>query len=94
MFFFSSRRELGLMEPSLAHRRSGTKVGQGGERPGRQTVCGRCTMPALQSVCSALSAKQTLHFPLGLAAFAFFSWPDKGQKSLGRQRELYIPSEQ
>lgn len=65
------------MEPSLAHWRSGTKVGQGGVRPGRQTVCVRLTMPALQSVSSVLSAKQTLHFPLGLAAFAFFSGPRK-----------------
>lgn len=79
------RRGQGVMEPSLAHWRSGTKVGQGGERPGRQTVCVRCTMPALQSVSSVLSAKQTLHFPLGLPAFAFFSglikvrraWADK-----------------
>lgn len=61
------------MEPLLAHWRSGTKVGPGGECPGRQTVCVRRTMPALQSVSSVLSAKHNTHFPLGLAAFAFFS---------------------
>ncbi len=69
------------MEPSLAHWRSGTKVGQGGVHPGRQTVCVHRTMPALQSVSSVLSAKQTLHFPLGLAAFAFFSGPIKVRRA-------------
>lgn len=71
------------MEPSLVHWRSGTKVGQGGERPGWQTVCVRHTMPALQSVSSVLSAKQTLHFPPGLVAFAFFSGPIKVRRAWG-----------
>lgn len=69
------------MEASLAHWRSGTKVGQGGVRPGRQTVCVHRAMPALQSVSSVLSAKQTVHFPLGLAAFAFFSGPIKVRRA-------------
>ena len=67
------RRGQGVTEPSSAHWHNGTKVGQGGEHPGWQTVCGPRTMPALQSVSSVLSAKQTLHFPFGLAASAFFS---------------------
>lgn len=69
------------MEPSLAHSRGHTKVGQGGEYPGRHTVCVRHTMPALQSVSSVLSTKQTLHFPLGLVAFAFFSGPIKVRRA-------------
>lgn len=69
------------MERSLAHWRSCTKVGQGGERPGRQTVCVRRTMPALQSVSSVLRTKQTLHFPVGLVAFAFFSGPIKVRRA-------------
>lgn len=69
------------MKRSLAHWSSGTKVGQGGVRPGRQTVCVHCTVPALQSVSSVLSAKQTLHFPLGLAALAFFSGPIKVRRA-------------
>lgn len=82
------------MEPSLAHWCSGSKVRQGTEWPGRQTGCGRLTMPALQSVSSVLSAKQTLYFPLGLVALSFIQWPEKDQKSMGRQKELYIPFEQ
>lgn len=75
------RQGQGSVEPSLAPWRSGTKVGKGGARPGRQTVCVRCTMPALQSVSSVLSAKQTLHFPLGLAALAIFSSPIKVRRA-------------
>lgn len=75
------RRGQGVMEPSLAHWRSGIKVGQGGECSDRQTVCVRRTMPALQSVSSVLSAKQTHHFPLGLVAFAFFSGPIKVRRA-------------
>lgn len=52
------------MEPLFAPWRSGTKVRQSGEGPGRQTVCVHCTMPTLQSVSSVLSAKQTLHSPI------------------------------
>jgi len=56
--FFLFRRGWEVMEPSLAHWCSGTKVGQGTEWPGRQTGCGRLTMPALQSVSSVLSANR------------------------------------
>lgn len=82
------------MEPLLAHWRSGTKVGPGGECPGRQTVCVRRTMPALQSVSSVLSAKHNTPFPPRPGGVCLLQWPDKGQKSMGGQRELYIPSEQ
>lgn len=83
---FFNRQGQGCVEPTLAPWRHGTKVGKGGVRPGRQTVCVCCTMPALQSVSSVLSSKQALHFPLGLAAFAIFrslikvrgAWVDKG----------------
>lgn len=77
------------MEPSPAHWRNGTKVGQGGVRPGRHAVCVRRTMPALQSVSSVLSAKQTLYFPLGLAAFAFFSGPIKVRRACA-DKESFI----
>lgn len=89
--FLFFRQGQGVMDP---HWRNGTKVRQGRERPGRQTVCVRHTMPGLQSVSCVLSAKQALHFPLGLAVLAFLQRPGKGQKSKCRQRELYIPSEQ
>ena len=89
LFFGGRGQGQGVMEPSLACWRSGTKVGQGDGRPGRQTVCVRRTMPALQSASSVLSAKQTLHFPLGLVAFAFFSGPIKVRRA-GADKESFI----
>lgn len=77
------------MEPSLAPWRSGTKVGMGGARPGRQTVCVRCTMPALQSVSSVLSAKQTLHFPLGLVALPSSAARQRSEEPGQTKRAFY-----
>lgn len=76
------------MEGSLAQWHSCGKVGQGRERPGRQTVCVHRTMPALQSVSSVLRAKQTLHFPVGLVAFAFFSGPIKVRRAHARKESF------
>lgn len=60
--FLFFRRGQGVVDP---HWHSGTKVGQGREHPGRQTVCVCRTMPGLRSVSCVLSEKQT----------AFPSWP-------------------
>lgn len=80
----------GFMEPSLAQWRSGAKVEQGGECPGRQTVCAGRTMPTLQSLSSVLSTKQTLHFPLGLVAFAFFSGLIKVRNAHANDKESFM----
>lgn len=52
VFLFFRRGQV-VMDP---HWHSGTKVGQGRERPGRRTVCVHHTMPGLQSVSCVLSA--------------------------------------
>lgn len=63
------------MEPSLAHWRSGTKVGQGGERPGRpdslcpphrasSAICEQCVKRKTQHSIS-LSARR--HLPSSAA---------------------------
>lgn len=77
----------GVAKHSLAHWHSRTKVGQGRERPGRQTVCVH-HYHASSAICEQCVKSKTLQFPVVLVTFAFFIGPKKVRRAWADKESL------
>lgn len=82
------------MEPSLTHWHNATKVGQGRRAP--RLAGSLCPLHhASSAICEQCVKRKTdTPFPSWPGGVWLLQRPDKGQKSICRQRELSIPFEQ